>query len=433
MRRNIVVTLCIAVGIVVTGICGLIMGMNVDKKDQNSKMEQVSMSVDSSKGENKVDKNDEKAIAEGTSEQSLKDSIKNTLKMVFDGITFEVDHVTNLDEENFEIPLESAVNIGLEYIKETYGTTYSTIDVQMDTTATSGILSGSVAWNGVIEIDGDKRFEIAINTQTGEVMEVQKYYKENDKWVKEENSSDRKEYKVEKLNLEAFSSIDVNLEYNADVEIIKGDYYGVIIHYMGPDYSINYTNQDGKLRIDDSGPILNKGITINIQQGKNKNYVTIIVPEDVKLSNIDIEAGSGDISMKDINVEQLYSLAYSGDSTLVNIIANEGDIQAYSGDIDVKDLQSSTVKISSISGDITVKGKVYGNSTFDATSGDIVLACEDREKKYSYNLSTTSGSIMVNDDEVEEDIGARINVQNSNENIIKATSISGDIDIVFDK
>ena len=166
---------------------------------------------------------------------------------------------------------------------------------------------------------------------------------------------------------------------------------------------------------------------------KNKNYVTIIVPEDVKLSNIDIEAGSGDISMKDINVEQLYSLAYSGDSTLVNIIANEGDIQAYSGDIDVKDLQSSTVKISSISGDITVKGKVYGNSTFDATSGDIVLACEDREKKYSYNLSTTSGSIMVNDDEVEEDIGARINVQNSNENIIKATSISGDIDIVFGK
>ena len=51
---------------------------------------------------------------------------------------------------------------------------------------------------------------------------------------------------------------------------------------------------------------------------------------------------------------------------------------------------------------------------------------------YSYELSTTSGNISVNGQVVEDEVGAKKNVQNSKENLIKATSTSGDIDIVFE-
>lgn len=161
--------------------------------------------------------------------------------------------------------------------------------------------------------------------------------------------------------------------------------------------------------------------------------MTIIVPVESKLSNIDIQVMSGDISLKAINTEQLTTLTYSGDNSFIDMVIGMGDLQTISGDIEVKDLQSSRVKIVTTSGDITVKGKVYGNSTFDVTSGDIEIECDDQEKRYSYNLSTTSGGISVDGKEIEDENGASKNVQNSKENSIKAASISGDIQITFGK
>ena len=424
MKRNTVVTLCIAVGVVVTGVCGFIISMNIDKKGQNSKMEQVPMNV------SQVEEENEESVTQGNNTNNNTEPI-SVKTMEFEGIEFQVESDVNIDDKEFEISLDNAVNIGLEYITKTYlyYTTFETIDVKFATTSTSGIRSGSVAWNGIIEVDGDKRFEITINTQTGDVMDAQMYYKEKDQWVKEDDSSVRKEYKVEKLNLDAFWNIDVNIDYDADVEIIKGDSYGVIIHYIGPDYSINYTNEDGNLKIDDNGPVLKKQMTINIQQ--EKNYVTIIIPEDARLANINIEATSGDISLKGLIVNQLHLLTSSGDSSLVNVSTDKGDIQTTSGDITARDLQSNTLKMETTSGDITVKGNVYADSTFDATSGDIVIECSDQEKMYSYELATTAGSIGVNGKIVEDDIGSSKTVENSKENIIKATSTSGDIDIAF--
>lgn len=424
MKRNTIVTLCAAAGIVVIGLCGLVISMNIDRQGQSSKVEQVPMNVTSSK-----DENEEGAKVGAIDTNSNRNQEATTF--LFDAIAVVVEHDRNIKEEDFEISFESAVMIGLEYIRDTYGGTFDTIDVKMDTTSTSGILSGSVAWYEVVEMDNNKRYEITINTQTGEVMNVQEYYKENasdNKWVKADTLSKNNEYKVEKLDLEAFSNIEVNIEYNADVEIVTGDSYGVILHYYGPDYSIDYSNESGVLRIADD--VTDKAYEMSNQ--RENNYVTIIVPGDTNLSTVDIIATSGDISLKAVQTKDIKTLTYSGDSSFVDMIIGSGDLQTYSGDIDVKDLQSSTVKMTSISGDITVKGKVYGNSTFEATSGDVVIACGDQEKRYSYNLSTISGSIGVNGKVVEDEIGAKKSVQNSKENIIKATSTSGDIDIVFE-
>ncbi len=424
MKRNMIVTLCAAAGIVVIGVCGLVISMNIDKQGQSSKVEQVPMNVTSSKDENEEDTKVE------TIDKNTNGNIEATT-FLFDATAIIVEHDRNIKDEGFEISFESAVMIGLEYIRDTYGGTFDTIDVKMDTTSTSGILSGSVAWYEVVEMDNNKRYEITINTQTGEVMNVQEYYKENasyNKWVKADTSSKNNEYKVEKLDLEAFSNIEVNIEYNADVEIVTGDSYGVILHYYGPDYSIDYSNESGVLRIADD--VTDKAYEMSNQ--RENNYVTIIVPGDTNLSTVDIIATSGDISLKAVQTKDIKTLTYSGDSSFVDMIIGSGDLQTYSGDIDVKNLQSSTVKMTSISGDITVKGKVYGSSTFEATSGDVVIACKEQEKRYSYNLSTISGSIGINGKVVEDEIGAEKNVQNSKENIIKATSTSGDIDIAFE-
>lgn len=453
MKKNVLITIGVAVCVVLLGVGGLIISMNMDKNNQSKRMEQVDMNVvrsdDTKSDGEQVD------TKEDATNKTTGDNTGKSLTMDFDGITFTVDGDTNLIDEKYEIPLESAINIGLNYIKDTFDTTFKDIAVHMDTTSTSGIRNGSNAWYAVVEVDQKKRYEITVNAQTGGVIDAQEYYKEDasdDKWVKADTSSKRIEYKVEKMNLDAFSDIEVYIEHNTDVEIITGDSYGIILHYYGPDYSIDYSNADGKLKIEDA-IVMKKTDSFNIQDRNNEyNYVTIIVPKESKFSNIDIAARSGDISMKDIYADQLKTLSYSGDSSFVEVSINEGDMQTYSGDILVNKIQSNTAKITSISGDIVMKeiqsnkvnvtstsgdiivnGDLYGNSTFEATSGDVVIECSGEKKDYSYKLDTVSGYIEVAGEEVEDEIGASVNVRNSKENIIKATSTSGDINIDFKK
>lgn len=444
------ITLGVAVCVVVLGVSGLIIGMNVDKNNQSKRMEQVDMNV----ARSDATKSDDEKVdtEEDAANNTTGDSTGKSLTMEFDGITFTVDGDTNLIDEKYEIPLESAINIGLKYIKDTFDTTFKDISVHMDTTSTSGIRNGSTAWYAVVEVDNE-RYEITVDALTGEVTEVNRYDKEDgsdDKWVKADTSSSKQvEHKVEKMNLDAFSDIEVNIGYHADVEIVPGDSYGVILHYYGPDYSIDYSNTDGKLTIEDKYIIKT---TYNNSQTKI-NYVTIIVPKDSKFSNIDISDTSGDISLKDIQVDKLKAYNCSGNSSFAEMRINEGDIQTTSGDINVKKMKSNTLKIVCVSGNVEVNeiqsneaklistsgnvffnGNVHGNSTFEGTSSNIEIVCSGKEKEYSYNLETTSGSIEVNGEKIEKDeISPSVNVQNSKKNIIKVTNTSGNINIDFKK
>ncbi|WP_455718358.1 DUF4097 family beta strand repeat-containing protein [Anaerosporobacter sp.] len=485
MKKNTIITFGVAGVVVAAAICGLIISMNMDKHNQSNKMERVSMNASQLDTVRSDSVNEDTGIEEDTVNDTTNDSKGKSFTMEFDGIKFTVNCDIDLEDEEFEIPLKSAIYLGLSYIKDTYDTTFNSISVNMDTTSTSGIRNGSNSWNAVVELDSDKRYEITVNAQTGEVIEAQAYYKEDgadDKWVKAgdklvradnsaDTSSKKKEYKVEKMNLDAFSDIEVDIEYNADVEIVTGDSYGVILHYYGPDYSIDYSNTDGKLKIED---VVNKKVNnFNFNNQIEANYVTIIVPKESKFSNIDIAVSSGDISLKDVQVDQIKTLLASGDSSFAEMSINkadiqtssgdikmkdiqanqiktlavsgdcsfvdmrikEGDMQTSSGNIEVKEMQSNTANVTSTSGDIIVNGDVYGNNIFELTSGDIEIACSGKEKEYSYNLVTTSGYIEVAGEEVEneDESGASVSVKNSKKNIIKATITSGDIIIDFNK
>lgn len=60
-----------------------------------------------------------------------------------------------------------------------------------------------------------------------------------------------------------FSNVEVNIDYDADVEIVTGDSYGVIIHYYGPNYRIDYSNESGVLKIEDEVKEKDKTYEVN--------------------------------------------------------------------------------------------------------------------------------------------------------------------------
>ncbi|WP_310604699.1 DUF4097 family beta strand repeat-containing protein [Anaerosporobacter sp.] len=463
MKKNTIITACVAIGVVVIGVGGLIIGMNKDWNNQSTKME--SRPLDDVMAQNAKDEEELAKQEVDTAETGTQDTSKMQL-MEFDGMQFYVESAGNIDDDAFEIPLKSAVDIGLTYVKDNYSEALEGISFRMETTSASGIKNGSVAWYEVIEMNDRKRYEITINSKTGEVLDAQAYYKEkasDERWVNASASSTCIQYKVEKLNLDAFSKIDVDIDYNASVEMVTGDSYGVIFNYYGPDYEIEYKNENGELTIND---IIDGKVEDLMGQNQN-NYVTIIVPKDSKLSEIDIVDMRGDISMKAIQVDKINTLALNGDSTFVEMVVKEGLLQTSAGDINVKDMQGTDVELVTINGDIVMNGKINSDWSYDATSEKVIITSTETEEKYSYCLSNKTGKIIVNGKNLaqEQDINKTVEkttsaleeneevdaagntstgaesiltTETSNEskneiNKITATTISGDVELEFDK
>lgn len=430
MKKNTIVTMCIAIGVVGIGVAGLIIGMNLDQTSQARNIEQVPITstsvVEDTKSQTK-----ENDTNEDESENQTKEKEESSNQIQYDGKTILINSNSSVDASNLEISMKEAARIGLNYLKTSYSEEFDTCDISMETVIMSGIKNGSVSWSEVIEVDNERRYELSVDAQTGEVLDSASYYKvdgDSQEWVKAEGNAKNRTVKVEKLNIEAFTKIDVDMNYSADVEIVKGNSYGVVLNYRTDNYKMEYENKDGKLQISDKILKQTENINSNITA---RNYVTIIVPKDAKFSTITIKTTSGDIAVKDINTESLTTLAYSGDSTFGSITAKKIESESYSGDINVKNVQTDGMKLNALSGDIIIEGNVNGKTICDAVSGDIEITCKSKENQYSYDLNSVSGCIQVGN-RVEDD-GPTVSVKSSKskENHIEATTTSGDITIEF--
>ena len=347
MKKNTIVTMCIAIGVVGIGVAGLIIGMNLDQTSQARNIEQVPITstsvVEDTKSQTK-----ENDTNEDESENQTKEKEESSNQIQYDGKTILINSNSSVDASNLEISMKEAARIGLNYLKTSYSEEFDTCDISMETVNMSGIKNGSVSWSEVIEVDNERRYELSVDAQTGEVLDSASYYKvdgDSQEWVKAEGNAKNRTVKVEKLNIEAFTKIDVEMNYSADVEIVKGNSYGVVLNYRTDNYKMEYENKDGKLQISDKILKQTENINSNITA---RNYVTIIVPKDAKFSTITIKTTSGDIAVKDINTESLTTLAYSGDSTFGSITAKKIESESYSGDINVKNVQTDGMKLNAL-------------------------------------------------------------------------------------
>jgi DUF4097 and DUF4098 domain-containing protein YvlB len=157
----------------------------------------------------------------------------------------------------------------------------------------------------------------------------------------------------------------------------------------------------------------------------NESKIELTVLNGVKL---DIENSSGDVFVKDVDLEDSEIETTSGDISIKRIKANL-EVESSSGDISINDLvgdlemQSTSgdqriytaegnIDTRSSSGDITLSG-FSGDIEISATSGDVEL----RGGIGTLNIETSSGNIEGSDVELNGDA------------YLKATS--GDIEIDF--
>lgn len=454
MKKNAVITLCVSISVVALGISGLMIGMNIDKNAQDKSMKLITVErkspenvasknkgtgqeesnnkdtkegedtndskntndtdskVTVSKDENHEDAVAVEAVADKTATISdvasaeLVECDKDTISYVTckDG-KYKVECTGDVDDENLEVSLVTAVDLGCKYMEEQETNTTKIKKIQLSKSNLSGIRNGSTTWNMSFTANGKKK-EVVIDAQTGALISNTMYITDELLTSTLQNDSKEYMYTIENPKLKVFKEIDININ-STDVELVTGNHYGINIVYGSNSKPITYSDQNGKLTVR-----YKEGTTKN-KNSKQSSYITVTIPKQVKLDNIKMNINSGDIIINKVSVKN------------ISIVEN-------SGDLEFKNIKYDRCKLDVTSGDIYIKGEVYGVTECTMVSGDVNISCNESQDKYSYNLNSTSGEIQVGN-KMKDGSKIKVKQENNKNNCINVNTVSGDITLKFIK
>lgn len=209
------------------------------------------------------------------------------------------------------------------------------------------------------------------------------------------------------------AAINVDGSY-MDFTLQKGDSWGASyngVEWLKPELDV--TEEDGVTKLvftqpNAAGRKLNKYYNLN-------SSLTIMVPENVSFTDLNITLNLGDLDMTDVkadkvelnldlgdldvencNVGTFTSNMDMGDTTIQKTVLKNADINASMGDIEVTDSEFKDMKLTADMGEITVKSAVSLDDyriDADVSMGDVKV----NGKNYSddYSQKGNAGELTV--------------------------------------
>ena len=300
-----------------------------------------------------------------------------------------------------------------------------------------------------------------------------------------------KEITVNDFALDSFTSMEIDAD-SADVEIIISDKYGIEATYFDKKDNPVWKVENNVLKVDypqkDTLMLFNFNLSFNFKNSKLKIYL----PQDAELGEADIKLSYGKVKIDELKVKELsiknsfgdvninnitaedikltlssgkfnvsnitakeitaknsYGAGYfktvttdrlsvkmsSGDLSLTGCTIGALDIKNSYGAVNCQDIVSGGTDINVSSGAIRLKGDLSGSTTVESSFGKITMELLKSKEEYNYNISTSFGSIMMDDEKMGGGpIGSPIvNTGGAAGNTLKISAASGSIDIAFNK
>ena len=219
--------------------------------------------------------------------------------------------------------------------------------------------------------------------------------------------------------LDDFTSINIVNDYG-NVEIVTSDRYALETNVVEDD-DITYSIKDKALTIETKGKKKNE---LQFGFGSfNTPSITIYVPKDVKLKTVDIDSNFGDMTIRDLNYQQLNLIKNYGDILFKNTTGDKTDITQSFGDMKLQQFSSNGFVVESENGDINIDGTLNGQSTITSNFGDTTLDLQNKKSEIGYDLNTDFGDLSV--DKKEQNGKASQSYKGDNQ--LKATISHGDL------
>ncbi len=201
------------------------------------------------------------------------------------------------------------------------------------------------------------------------------------------------------LYLEPISGDDIILELSGSVSKKIKDQYELVVDQKGDGLEVSLDKLDvmfyvGVTRID-------LDLTLKLPE---KIYHSILIEassgdiemRDLQLSKVRTNVSSGDVTVENITTEELVLETSSGDIKMINSKAGLFDLAASSGDVIMENLKGN-IKVNTNSGSISLDNEeVSGNMNFTATSGDVEVRFKNKPSAISLDFKGTSGEGIVN-------------------------------------
>lgn len=168
----------------------------------------------------------------------------------------------------------------------------------------------------------------------------------------------------------------------------------------------------------------------NIAKVKGSEQITLTVPKDAALQELDIESALGNVDIKNLVCDEIEVASALGNLTLQNISAQKLSIDGALGDITMQNsVVNGKLEISEAMGDANIQGIFQGNVEIDGGMGDIHLTVQDAgADDYNLNLQRGLGELKIDGETLTRDL-KRNNGQNRE---IKVDGGLGNITVDFD-
>lgn len=225
---------------------------------------------------------------------------------------------------------------------------------------------------------------------------------------------------VEDLALEKFHSVDIDVSL-ADVTIERGSDYGVDLNWRGGDYQLHYSNENGVLKVWDSGADYNF----------RSNFfasAAIYLPSGVSLTDVNMNLSMGDADVYDLTADRVTVDCEMGSATLDGLTAQVVDLELDMGSIDMTDTTvSETLTAKVAMGGASLYGDLACDMDLTADMGNVTVGTERPASDYSCALETDMGSITVDGEEYRHHYNG-----GNGPHTLKANSGMGSVDLYFD-
>ena len=213
---------------------------------------------------------------------------------------------------------------------------------------------------------------------------------------------------VDHETLDDFTELDMNVDV-LDVTIQAGEDYS--ISYSAKEkYCPVYEVKNGKLVVTQS--VRSTGWhTGNNVSGPSE--VTLTIPEDVLLKNVDIVSNVGNVNIDGIKTERFSAELDVGDMEISDAALGDGTVDADVGNVCLRTVD-------------------FGNLNVDADVGDVKISAVGNKESYRIGAVADVGSISIDGEKVKENPGAGSDVQTGKgEYDLDVDADVGSIDLTF--
>ena len=128
----------------------------------------------------------------------------------------------------------------------------------------------------------------------------------------------------------------------------------------------------------------------------------VTLPKDMKLEDLHIAAGAGDLLIEDFTVNELTLDAGAGSVKINNVEAHEVDINGGAGEIILSDVVFSDSDISCGVGLVKFDGKLLNDNDISAGVGELNLKIRGKQEDYDIKIEKGLGEIRIDGQKYKE-------------------------------